>query len=77
MSLLVLVLCAGAYRSNLDYRYEVIGLLLTWLVLIATGALVPLGLRSAEKCDSATQLASDDQRLQSVGHHGRGSQSGQ
>ena len=61
LSLLVLVLCPGAYRSNLDYRYEVIGLLLTWLVLIATGALVPLGLRSSEKCDSALQPASDDQ----------------
>ena len=45
LTLLDLIVSAVVYRSGLDYRFEVIALLVTWLVLVATGVLVPVALR--------------------------------
>ncbi len=38
--LAALALCATIYRAELDYRFEVMSLLVTWLVLISAGALL-------------------------------------
>jgi hypothetical protein len=45
LTLLDLVVSAVVYRSDLDYRFEVIALLIAWLVLVATGVLVAVSLR--------------------------------
>ena len=45
LTLIDLVVSAVVYRSNLDYRFEVIALLVAWLVLVATGVLVAVSLR--------------------------------
>ena len=38
--LVALVALAGVYRAGLDYRFEVAGLSLAWLVLVVTGTLL-------------------------------------
>jgi hypothetical protein len=40
LTVVSLVLLSGWYRTNLDYRFEVTAILITWLVLIASGVLL-------------------------------------
>jgi len=40
LTLLLLVVYAGIYGTGLDYRFEVMSLLVTWLVLITVGVLL-------------------------------------
>jgi hypothetical protein len=54
LTLLDLVISAVVYRSGLDYRFEVIALLITWLVLVATGVLVAVALRRQRTVDASS-----------------------
>jgi hypothetical protein len=46
--LVLLVVLAGVYRSDLSYRFEVWSLLITWLVLAVTGVLLSLAFRRVD-----------------------------
>ena len=54
LTLLDLILSAVVYRSGLDYRFEVIALVVTWLVLVATGVLVAVALRRERPLDASS-----------------------
>jgi hypothetical protein len=40
--LVALVLSAAIYRAELDYRFEVMSLSITWLVLIVSGTMLTI-----------------------------------
>ena len=54
LTLLDLIVSAVVYRSGLDYRFEVIALVVTWLVLVATGVLVAVALRRERPLDASS-----------------------
>jgi hypothetical protein len=53
-TLILLPVLAAAYRSNLDYRFEVYSLLITWLGLICGGLALSLSRRATSSPRAAT-----------------------
>jgi len=47
LTLLLLLAYAGIYGTRLDYRFEVMSLLVIWLVLVTVGALLTVTFRRA------------------------------
>ena len=45
-----LILLALLYGSNLEYRYEVVAILIDWIALIVSGTLLSVLFKQAERC---------------------------
>jgi len=56
-TIVALILYGALYRTDLDYRFEVIALLITWLVLITGGLLLSIGFAPARAAGTAAGTA--------------------
>ena len=57
--LAALVLSAAIYRAELDYRFEVMSLCITWLVLIVAGTLLTVVFGRARKVATPPAVTTD------------------
>jgi hypothetical protein len=55
LTMVVLILYGAIYRTSLDYRFEVISLLITWLVLITGGLLLSVTFARARAAGTPVQ----------------------